>query len=1021
MMGVLEKIKNILDPNQRELKKLQKWVDRVNLFSESTEALSDDELKKKTQYFKEQLASGQTLDDILSEAFSVVREVSKRTIKLRPYDVQVLGGVVLHQGRIAEMKTGEGKTLVAAMPLYLNALAGKGAHLVTVNDYLAKRDARWMGPIYHFLGLSVGIIQHDQAFIFDPDYIVGDESMDQLRRVSRREAYSADITYGTNNEYGFDYLRDNMVMEINERVQRELNYAIVDEVDSILIDEARTPLIISGRGKQSSDNYRKFARIAAGLKPEKDYVVFEKERNVSLTDEGIANVERQLGLSANETDEDEVHPLYAPENSDLLHYLEAALKAKELFKLDVDYVLKDGEVIIIDEFTGRPMFGRRYSDGIHQSIEAKENVKVRSEDQTLATITFQNYFRMYGKLAGMTGTAATEEKEFREIYNVDVVIIPTHRTIARQDMDDRVYKSEATKFKAIINEIVENNGMGRPVLVGTRSIEMSELLSSMLKKKNIPHNVLNAKHHEKEAQIIAQAGKSGAVTIATNMAGRGVDIILGGALPTSEKEKRIYNSAVAHLEKMREDLEELKNKIENNKTEIEKTEKEFEESKNRIQELSKLCKEKESEELVNQIEEETNRNQELKNKLSRMRDESVEFGQAIKGHEELIPSLQEKVDKAEEDFERKEAEVVKEMKLWEEEHDKVIQAGGLAVIGSERHESRRIDNQLRGRSGRQGDPGATRFYTSMEDELMRLFGSDRLPDWLTSWEDNEDMPIEMGLITSSIRRAQEKVESYHFDIRKNVLNYDNVMNEQRRIIYGERDRIIRGEDLKPHMVEFIEEYVDNLVSLHAPEELIFEEWDMGTLYQLCKETFIPLPFDAKVSDLAIPERREIRDKVLDWAMYAYEEKEKKLGEDLARAVERWLMLQILDNKWMDHLQTMDDLRDGIGLRAYGQRDPLIEYIKESNEYFEAMKDSLKEDTLKTFFRVQVKSEGIQEKARRSTQVTREHRGSEQAGYRSSAGADGQGTTVRKAPKVGRNETCPCGSGKKYKKCCGRNE
>jgi preprotein translocase subunit SecA len=1018
MMGVLDKIKTLFDSNQWELNKIQKWVEKVNLASEETEKLSDEELKLKTPYFKSQLESGKTVDDILPEAFAVVRESAKRTIKLRPYDVQVIGGVVLHQGRIAEMKTGEGKTLVATMPLYLNALKGQGAHLVTVNDYLAKRDARWMGPIYHFLGLSVGVIQHDQAFIFDPDFIVGDESLDQLRLVSRREAYAADITYGTNNEYGFDYLRDNMVMDFQDRVQRELHYAIVDEVDSILIDEARTPLIISGRGERSSDNYRRFARIAGTLKLGQDYIVFEKERNVSLTDEGIFNVEKQLGLVNEEGDES--HPLYAPENSELLHYLEAALKAKEIFKRDVDYVLKDGEVIIIDEFTGRPMFGRRYSDGIHQSIEAKEGVKVRSEDQTLATITFQNYFRMYEKLAGMTGTAATEEKEFREIYKVDVITIPTHRPIARMDLDDRVFKSEATKFRAIINEIVENHENRRPVLVGTRSIEMSEHLSDLLKKRGVPHNVLNAKHHEKEAQIIAQAGKAGAVTIATNMAGRGVDIILGGALPTAERERRIYNSAVAHLNKITQELEELKISLENRRVEIEVTEEKTEESRNNANELTKQLKEKESEDLVLKHEKETIKYQELKDKLLKLRDEAVELGLAIKGHEELIPSLKEKVDKAKEELEKKEVEVAEEMKIWEEEHEDVIGAGGLAVIGSERHESRRIDNQLRGRSGRQGDPGATRFYTSMEDELMRLFGSDRLPDWLTSWEDSEDMPIEMGLITSSIRRAQEKVESYHFDIRKNVLSYDDVMNEQRRIIYGERDKIIKGENLKPHIMEFIEEYVDNLVTLHAPEGMIFEEWDVESLYQVCKETFIPLPFEAKVSDLAIPDRRELHGKLLEWGIHAYEEKEKKLGEDLIRAVERWLMLQIIDNKWMDHLQTMDDLRDGIGLRAYGQRDPLIEYIRESREYFEAMIESLKEDTLKTLFRVQVKSEGIKEKAKSHAQVTREHRGQEQAGWSSSSG-DGQGTTIRKAPKVGRNESCPCGSGKKYKKCCGRNE
>ncbi len=1013
MLGMLKKIKKVFDPNEWEIRKLQKYVDKVNALEPEIEKLSDEDLKKKTEHFKSLLKEGKTLDDILPEAFAVVREVARRTIGLRHYDVQIMGAVVLHQGRIAEMKTGEGKTLVATMPLYLNALLGRGVHLVTVNDYLAKRDARWMGPIYHFLGLKVGVIQHDVAFIYDPDYIVGDESLDQLRQVPRREAYYADITYGTNNEFGFDYLRDNMVMDISERVQRELYYAIVDEVDSILIDEARTPLIISGRGQRSSDFYRKFARIARRLVKGEDYTVDEKAHSVPLTEKGVIKVENYLGLTKDPDAPEGFHPLYENENIELLHYLDTALKAKELYKRDVDYVVKDGEIIIVDEFTGRLMFGRRYSDGLHQAIEAKENVKIRSEDQTLASITFQNYFRMYEKLAGMTGTAATEEREFRQIYNMDVVVIPTNKPVIRIDYPDRIYKTEKVKFEAVIKEIEELHKMGRPVLVGTRSIEKSEILSRMLRKRGIKHNVLNAKHHEKEAQIIAQAGKPGAVTIATNMAGRGVDIILGGAPPSAEKERRIYRSAKAHLEKMEKEYEEIKKDFEEKKKEKENLESKFDHIKSEISKIKKKIKEEPDDTLREKLNSLQRERDEILSKIKELRDEIAQVERSLKGHEELLPQLKEKLKKAEENLKKREKEVAEEMKKWAEDHEKVIKAGGLAIIGTERHESRRIDNQLRGRAGRQGDPGSTRFYVALEDELMRLFGSEKLPDWLTNWEEDPDSPLEMGIFTKSIQKAQEKVESHHFDIRKSVLDYDNVMNEQRKVIYAERDRILKGENLKPHIMDFIEKYVNKIISLYCPDGMDMEEWDIDSLFKACKETFTPLPFDATASSLKGKTRDEIKETILKWAKDAYQQKEDKLGEDLMRTLERWVLLQIVDAKWMDHLQTMDDLRDGIGLRAWGQRDPLIEYINESYEYFEAMKESLMEDTIKTLFRIQVKSEGIQERVERKYTALREHRG-----YGSSGG--GKGTTRRVGPKVGRNDPCPCGSGKKYKKCCGRN-
>ncbi len=1010
MLGMLKKIKNVFDPNQWEINKLKKHLDAVNELEGEISNLSDEMLKARTPVLRERINNGESLDDILPEAFAVCREAARRTVGLRPYDVQILGACVLHQGRMAEMKTGEGKTLVATMPTYLNALSGKGVHIITVNDYLAKRDARWMGPVYDYLGLSVGVIQHDQAFIFDPDYIVGDDRQDQLRETTRRDAYQADITYGTNNEFGFDYLRDNLVMDLNERVQQELNYAIIDEVDSILIDEARTPLIISGRGSRSSDNYRKFARIVNRLIKDEHYTVDEKAHSVPLKEEGVLSVEKYLGLTRREDDHETEHTLYAPENVELVHHLEVALKAKEIYHRDDDYVVKDGEIVIVDEFTGRLMFGRRYSDGIHQAIEAKENVKVRSEDQTLASITFQNYFRMYSKLAGMTGTAATEEKEFREIYNTDVVIIPTNKPIVRQDLADRVYKSEQVKFESVLLEIEELHKEGRPSLVGTRSIEKSERLSSMLKKKGIPHNVLNAKHHEKEAAIIAEAGLPGAVTIATNMAGRGVDIILGGAVPTAEREQRKYRSAEAHLKKIESETESLHQEQEEMKQLAGELEKEYEKARTVAIDARNKHKKEKSDKNQEQLDRAEEALDDIHSRLSELRSRLADNAKALKGHQELIPQLKEKNETARRELEEREKIVAREKKEWTQNHKTVIDAGGLAIIGTERHESRRIDNQLRGRAGRQGDPGTTRFYVALEDELMRLFGSQNLPDWLTSWEDDPENPLEFGLFTSSIQKAQAKVESLHFDIRKSVLDYDNVMNEQRKVMYAERDKILRGENLKPHILDFVSQSIDRLMMLYTPPEIPFEQWDIESLFSACRETFIPLPMDASAKDIETPDRNAIRQKIQEWATEVYEQKEEKLGPDLMRTLERWTLLQMVDTKWIDHLQTMDDLKEGVRLRAYGQKDPLVEFINESFDYFEAMKQSLQEETVKYLFRVQVKSEGIARQHQRNVQVTREHRGEGQENYQ----------RRRSGPKVGRNDPCPCGSGKKHKKCCGRN-
>ncbi len=857
-------LKKVFDPNEREVKRLRKIVEQVTALEPEMQALNDEELQAQTSKFKDRLEQGETLDDVLIEAFATVREAAVRVLKMRHYDVQLVGGLVLHQGRIAEMKTGEGKTLMSTSAIYLNALSGKGVHVVTVNDYLAKRDAIWMAPIYDFLGLSVGIINHDKAYVYDTERSEGSEP---VREVKRREAYAADITYGTNNEYGFDYLRDNMVWQLENKVQRGHYFAIVDEVDSILIDEARTPLIISGRGEEGPGDYLKYTEIVNKLERDVDYTVEEKSKSSSLTDEGAEKVEQMLGIEN----------LFDYDNAEAAHRIGNALRARDCYRTDIEYVVKDGEIVIVDEFTGRLMFGRRYSDGLHQAIEAKEGVETRSEDQTLASITFQNYFKMYEKLSGMTGTAATEEREFREIYGVDVVVIPTHRPIARQDMSDLVYKDEEAKFQAVVQDIIENNKIQRPVLVGTRSIEQSEKLSRYLTKKGIEHKVLNAKFHEQEAEIIAQAGRPGAVTIATNMAGRGVDIVLGGHPVDPDKQK-----------------------------------------------------------------------------------------------------------------------LVKE-------------AGGLCIIGTERHESRRIDNQLRGRAGRQGDPGSSRFYIGLDDELMRLFGSEKIRNAMEWLKIEDDVPIESGMVTKGIENAQKKVEGHHYDIRKQVLKYDDTMNEQRRIIYEERDKVLSGQELKPHVMNFVEQLARSWADTYCSTEIPVTQWDFDGLWEEMGQV-LTLPEEAKVEDLqGMQQSRAVVKRIVDWATAYYDEKEALLGRETMQAFEKWCLLQTLDQKWIDHLKSIDQLKEGIGLRGYGQKDPVIEFIKEAFEMFEALKHRIMEDTVRFLFKLEVKV---------NTEVQLEKKVEETGTNRDPGATDGAApqTVKRSGAKIGRNDPCWCGSNKKWKKC-----
>lgn len=832
---MLKTLKNLLlgDPAAKEIKRLSEVVEKINALEPEIQSLSDLGLKNKTEEFKKRLAEGTKLDDLLPEAFAVTREAGKRVLGMRHYDVQLMGGIVLHEGKIAEMRTGEGKTLVATLPAYLNALTGKGVHIVTVNDYLAKRDSEWMGQIYRFLGLEVGLILHTSNY---------DE---------RREAYGADITFGTNNEFGFDYLRDNMVISPEHLVQRAMNYAIVDEVDSILVDEARTPLIISGQGEKSTDKYYQFTKIANRLEADVDYQLDEKAHAVSITEEGVAKAEKILG----------VDNLYENTNMDLIHHLNQALKAKALMKREKDYVVMNGQVVIVDEFTGRLMEGRRYSDGLHQAIEAKEGVKIEHESQTLASITFQNYFRMYKKISGMTGTAKTEEDEFLQIYNLEVVVIPTHKPMIREDNPDVVYKNENGKFNSVIDEIAEMHQLGRPVLVGTVSIEKSELLSNMLKKRGVPHHVLNAKYHEKEAEIIKDAGLRGAVTIATNMAGRGTDIVLG---------------------------------------------------------------------------------------------------------------------------------------------EGVIELGGLHIIGTERHESRRIDNQLRGRAGRQGDPGSSRFYLSLGDDLMRVFGSDNISGLLERLGFEEDQPIEHKLITKAIENAQKKVEARNFSIRKQVLEYDDVMNKQREVIYRQRQQVLKEDNLQDGIFKIMDELIDKDVEFYLSADLHREEWDFAGLIEHMEHLFLD-EGQLNKEELEEKDRQAIGENLKSLFREQYAAREGELGSEQMRELEKVVMLKVVDSKWVEHLQAMDNLREGIGWRAYAQTDPLVAYKKESYQMFQELIENIQEDIIYYLFRIQVVVQDTPEPP---------------ANLSYSGGEEQNPAQPIRKQKVGRNDPCPCGSGKKYKKCCG---
>ena len=917
-MSLMEKIFG--DLNEKEVKKVSKIADKVMAYDEEYQKLTDQQLREKTEEFKKRVQEGETLDDILPEAFAVCREGAWRSLGMKHFYVQVIGGIVLHQGRISEMKTGEGKTLVATLPAYLNALEGKGVHVVTVNDYLAKRDMEWMGKLYTFLGLTVGCVIHG------------------ITEEERRAAYNADITYGTNNEYGFDYLRDNMVIYKEDMMQRELNYAIIDEVDSILIDEARTPLIISGKGDKSTDMYTKADGFVRTLKKDDDFTIEEKDKQISLTEDGVAKCEAYFGVE-NFSD---------PENMEINHHVLQALKARNMMKRDVDYIVRDGEVIIIDEFTGRMMFGRRYSDGLHQAIEAKEHVLVRSESKTLATITLQNYFRMYQKLSGMTGTAKTEEGEFRDIYNMDVVVIPTNKPVVRNDLKDAVYATEHGKYKSIVDAVEEAHKKGQPVLVGTISIEKSELIATMLRKRGIKDfNILNAKHHEKEAQIIAQAGRLGAITIATNMAGRGTDIILGGN-PEFEAKKAMEQEGYD------EDA--------------------------------------------------------IAFATSFVQSEDKELLQARKRFGELHDQFKE---------ERR------------EEQEQVRELGGLFIVGTERHESRRIDNQLRGRSGRQGDPGQTQFCISMEDDLMRLFGGERMQSIVQRLGVEEDEAIESGVVTRQIENAQKKVEGKNFSIRKYVLQYDNVMNKQREIIYGERKKVLFGEDLTEDLEAMTHELIDNVTDPVVMASKYPEEWDFESLNKGLKKiapAFEDLVFDEET--LADMDAESLKAGLYEDFADLYKAKEEEIGADKLREVERMILIRVVDNKWMDHIDAMDQLKSGIGLRGLGGQDPAAAYAQEGFDMFEMMINSIKEEFVKFCYNVTVQTTTQRKNVMGTGEGHKDEFEDDQMGTGGQQVPDQtavpkrehkQETVRRDAPKVGRNDPCPCGSGKKYKHCCGRNQ
>jgi preprotein translocase SecA subunit len=1198
MLGLIKKI--VGTKNDREVKRIRPYMDEINELEAEFQKLSDAELRAKTDEFKKRVqeatdplrnaleeaqrealaadtedreelksrgeesdkelrrAEAQILENLLPEAFAAVREASRRTIGLRHFDVQLIGGVVLHEGKIAEMKTGEGKTLVATLPLYLNALTGRGAHLITVNDYLARRDVQWMGPIYHQLGLTVASIVHDVSYLFDPTYLTKDYRYLNLRPISRQEAYRADITYGTNNEFGFDYLRDNMKFSLEDYVQRELNFAVVDEVDNILIDEARTPLIISGPAEESTEKYYLIDRIIpklqrgaviqgdptqedrAAIEAKGDYTVDEKSRSVTLTETGVAKVERLLG----------VHNLYDPRQIDTLHHVQQALKAHAIFKRDVDYVVKDGEVIIVDEFTGRLMPGRRWSDGLHQAVEAKERVHIREENQTLATITIQNYFRMYKKLAGMTGTADTEATEFKKIYKLDVVVIPTHRNMIRIDHPDVVYRSENEKFDAVVQEIEERHQKGQPSLVGTTSVAKSERLSRMLKKKGIKHNVLNAVNHEAEATIIAQAGRFGAVTIATNMAGRGTDILLGGNpdfLARSDMENEWINRAAKlpvggagrYEDALRELREKYDEEIQNaekryvkegelyeqqrsqalkRSTELQREIREispFREKRERYEDLSateliealhglrpipesylqakldleaSLLQPSKGEggdsleafeearldftECINRWQQKNGERQELlealdeKRRNYEQRINEFEFNQALlaltqerarlvseysevyEAFEEaearceeirqpyeqaiqaaqrdyetkrqeylrVVDEIREQLDKAPDEYRQRFDEVlVGYNQICAEERERVIAAGGLHILGTERHESRRIDNQLRGRAGRQGDPGSSRFYLSLEDDLMRIFGADRIQGIMGRLGMEEGVPIEHGLVTRAIENAQKKVEAHNFDIRKHLLEYDDVMNKQREVIYNQRREVLKGEDLKEDVVEMAQGLADEIVARYGDKELHPSDWDLPGLREGLNHQF-NLRIDFKAEELENTTVDGLTEVAVQKIIGAYEEKEKRFGAPMLRQLEKIIMLQTIDSLWKDHLLGMDHLKEGIGLRGYGQKNPLQEYQKEGFEMFEEMIHRIQEDVVQKLFTVEIARETVAQEIEmqqvRPQRMVLSH-GSENVVAPRAPQARRQGE------KIGRNNPCPCGSGKKYKRCCGK--
>jgi len=1187
--------------NDREIKRIRPYVGKINELEPEYQRLSDAELKEKTEQFKKRIAEAtaglnkdleearneavtvepdqreelknsvdeldkelrqkesEVLEELLPEAFAAVREASRRTIGLRHFDVQMIGGAVLHEGKISEMKTGEGKTLVATLPLYLNALTRRGVHLITVNDYLARRDVQWMGPIYHKLGLSTASIVHEVSYLFDPTYLTKDYRYLNLRPITRQEAYLADITYGTNNEFGFDYLRDNMKFSLEEYVQRELNYAVVDEVDNILIDEARTPLIISGPAEESTDKYYNIDRVIpklqrgaviqgdpsqedrAAIEAKGDYTVDEKSRSVTLTEGGVAKVERLLG----------VHNLYDPRQIDTLHHVQQALKAHAIFKRDVDYVVKDGEVIIVDEFTGRLMPGRRWSDGLHQAVEAKERVHIREENQTLATITIQNYFRMYKKLAGMTGTADTEAPEFKKIYKLDVMVIPTHRTMVRDDLPDVVYRSDNEKYDAVVQEIEERNKNGQPILVGTTSVAKSERLSRMLKKKGIKHNVLNAVNHEAEASIIAQAGRFNAVTIATNMAGRGTDILLGGNpefLARSDMENEWISRATKlptqgaaryedALRQLRENYEEEVQKAEKKyvqdgemfeqkrgealkrttdlqreiraispfrdareryedlsatelidalhhmrpipdaylrakqaleaailnsrngdagetPTDFEEARQDFSAALERWQqnggerqglmealdERRRLYEQQlidlefenaravlahgEHAEVVSEYEKAHRAFEEAEVSCDEIR---VPYEQAVQQAQQsyetkrqeylqMVEQVREQLDKAPEEFRHRFDEILAEYnKVCAHEKEKVITAGGLHILGTERHESRRIDNQLRGRAGRQGDPGSSRFYLSLEDDLMRIFGADRIQGIMSRLGMEEGVPIEHGLVTRAIENAQKKVEGHNFDIRKHLLEYDDVLNKQREVIYTYRRDVLKGEALKEQVLDMAEGLVEDVIARYADSELHPSEWDLNGLREGIYHQFnLRLELNPEQEEeLTEDKLREITSqRVVD----AYEDKEKRFGAPMLRQLEKIIMLQTIDTLWKDHLLNMDHLKEGIGLRGYGQKNPLQEYQKEGFDMFEDMKRRIQEDVVQKLFTVELARESVAPEVElqqpRQQRMVLSH-GDEPIAARSS------GPAKREGEKVGRNDPCPCGSGKKYKRCHGK--